>query len=428
MNPYLRFGLGGEPAAWAALAGAGLLLAVSFSAPSIDPGRRALRASLALLAAVAALLSWAYILHYLRGGPRIIDSAYYFLQARSLAHGELAFRVPEPLASFHGRFLLQAPDGGLGVLFPPGYPAALAAAFWFGAPLALGPVLAALLVPATYWLGRELGATPRVALGAAGLGVICAALRYHTADTMSHGWSALLGVVTLAAAARGTVWSFLLSGFSAGWLCATRPVTGAVLLFGSALLAARAGRRAGWLMVALLPGALLLALHQHALTGSFFGSTQLAYYAVADGPPGCFRYGFGQGIGCLFEHGDYVRARLPDGYGLLEAASNTLRRLGVHALDVGNAGPLALLVPWGAWLTRGERAARIAFGVIVAIILAYAPFYFEASFPGAGARLFADVLPIEHVFIAQALASLGALRFAFPLSLAGFALHTHHQH
>lgn len=429
MNPYLRFGLAGEPAAWAALIASAFALFGAFKCKKAfwEDNARARWLGLTVLGAVAALLSFAYLFHYLRGGPRIVDAAYYYLQARTLSLGQFTFSVPDPVASFNGRFLLQTQDG-LGVLFPPGYAAALATAFRLEAPLSFGPLLAAALVFATYWLARELGASVRAAFGAAALGVLSAALRYHTADTMSHGWAALLSAITLAAGTRATGPALLLSGFCGGWLFATRPVTGAVVLVGTALLARRAGWKILVLIGATLPGLLLLFAYQHALTGHWLTSTQLAYYALADGPPGCFRYGFGSGIGCWFEHGDFVRARLPEGYGAVAAVGNTLRRLGVHALDIGNAAPLALLVPYGAWLTRKQRAPRIAFGVVLGVILGYAPFYFEASYPGGGARLFADVLPIEHVFVAWALSSIGWLRFAWPVSLIGFAMHTHLQH
>jgi hypothetical protein len=51
----------------------------------------------------AALLSAGYIAYYLRGGPRIVDATSYFLEARALAQGNLAFDVPDPSGSFCSR-------------------------------------------------------------------------------------------------------------------------------------------------------------------------------------------------------------------------------------------------------------------------------------------------------------------------------------
>jgi hypothetical protein len=42
----------------------------------------------------AALLSLGYVAFYLRGGPRIIDATSYFLQARGLSEGHMAWHVP----------------------------------------------------------------------------------------------------------------------------------------------------------------------------------------------------------------------------------------------------------------------------------------------------------------------------------------------
>ena len=47
------------------------------------------------------------------------------------------------------------------------------------------------------------------------------------------------------------------------------------------------------------PGLALLGWHQLELTGQLFGSVQLRYYALADGPPGCFGLGVGPLAGFL---------------------------------------------------------------------------------------------------------------------------------
>ncbi len=431
-NPYLKLGLAAEPVAWVALGLSGAALALGCSQRARVAVRRAPTATLlALMSSSAALLSWGYIVYYLRGGPRIVDAAHYALQARALAHGFFTFPTPEPLASFNGRFLLADASGHrLAVLFPPGYPAALALATLSGAPLALGPLLAAALVLLSYLLARELGATRDVCLGAALLSVLSAALRYHTADTMSHGFAATLVAAASVALLRGSPGALLASGLATGWLCATRPVTGVVVLacsLGFALLGARRAHSV-WLLLGLLPGLAFFAFEQSAVSGRWLGSSQLSYYARADGPPGCFRYGFGAGIGCLFEHGDYVRARLPAGYGLWQAAATTVRRALVHSIDIANAAPLALGVPLGAWLARRERGYALIALITLGIAVGYAPFYFEASYPGGGARLLCDALPLEHVLLASALVALHKLRFAWPAALLGFAVHAHNQH
>ncbi len=407
-----------EPAAWfallAALAPMALLLVLRPRRPVHVP-----RTWLVALALLATALSGLYVHFYLRGGPRIIDATSYFLEARAMAHGMLTWPVPEPTASFRGRFLLArwTADGAVaGVIFPPGYPALLALGFLAGAPMAVGPVIAALLVLATAALARAVSHRDDVAVIAAVMSVLCAALRYHTADTMSHGAAALALTSALAFAflARDTppgryrIALLAAAGLAVGWLAATRPFSAAaVVLAGSPFLAFARQRRSwldlAWIAAGAVAPLALLAAHQLATTGHLLASSQRAYYAVADGPPGCFRYGFGRGIGCLVEHGTYVRDLLPDGYGLAQAVRVTARRLVLHVEDVLNLPMAVVLVPLGAWVARTNRRARALAAVVLAVILAYVPFYFDGDYPGAGARMFAEAIPAEHVLAALAM-------------------------
>jgi hypothetical protein len=385
---------------------------------------------LTLLCLLACALSWSYVGYYLRGGPRIIDATSYLLEAKSLAAGWFTFRVPDPVASFNSRFLLSGGDRhALGVIFPPGYPLLLSLGVRAGVPLLVGPVLGGLLVAVTYALARALGQDSKVALVAAVLSALCAALRYHTADTMSHGLATLLGCGALTCALRRDFRpGALLAGACLGLLLATRPVSAlvSVLLVGFALR--RAGARA-WLSVAvgMLPGVALLLLQQHSLTGSFFDSTQVAYYTASDGPPGCFRYGFGAGIGCRFEHGDYVARFLPNGYG----AAHALRNLGVHlwlfCQDATNTVPLTLMALYALHRHRATGLTLLGAGVALQA-LAYIPFYFDGNYPGGGARFLCEAIPLCQVLVARALVDLRLERFAAPLVLAGFALHARHGH
>jgi hypothetical protein len=384
---------------------------------------------LALLCLLAFALSCAYLSFYLRGGPRIIDATSYYLEARSLAAGAFSFHVPDPTASFRGRFLLASADGHrLGVIFPPGYPLVLALGVRLGRPLLVGPCLGALLVAATYALARALGQARRVAWLAAGLSALCAALRYHTADTMSHGLATLLACAALTLALqRGSRWTALGAGLCVGLLIATRPVSAAVSL----LLVGYVRRedRRSWLplLIGTLPGISLLLAQQHALTGTFLGSTQLAYYAASDAPAGCFRYGFGADIGCRFEHGGYVSQFLPNGYGFAAALRNFVVRFWLFATDATNAAPLTLLA--GYALARHFRSPLLLLGVgILLQALAYVPFYFDGNYPGGGARFLCEAIPFCQVLVARAAFDLRVTWLAPLAAVAGFALHARHGH
>ena len=468
MPPY---GLPRDLAQWAALA---LALAAIVVGPRLvrPAGRRGVFLALAALA--SASLSAVYVVAYLRGGPRIIDATSYYLEARALAQGFFAWPLVSPETAEMGRFLVRStgPDGArAAVIFPPGYPLLLARGFLLRVPLAIGPLLAAGITVATWDLAKSVTrdrapiVAPKPRLGvpelAAIFSVVCAALRYHTADTMSHGLAALCATTALAlgfravddvndGAHRRAAGLATGAGLALGWLAATRPVSAFAIalalifaLVESSPWIAPVNRRErlgllGLAALGTLPGLLLFFAHQHAATGSFGLSSQRAYYAVADGPPGCFRYGFGAGIGCVGEHGDFVSAHLAHGYGAFQALGTTLRRLKQHLVDPLNAEPLALLVLVGAGLAiraKGSRSRLLALAVL-AQIAAYSPFYFDGNYPGGGARFFADVLPFEHILAALAVVAIASrtrsperwAALAPALALVGFAVRAGFDH
>jgi hypothetical protein len=406
---------------------------------------------LALAAFVAALVSVFWMAAYLRGGPRIIDASTYFLQGRAMNHGLASWDVAEPTASFRGRFIFYREPGVGGGIFPPGYPALLSLGFALGAPMIVGPLIAGAIVVATWALARELALdsaatsarAESIARAAALLSVVCACLRYHTADTMAHGAAALLLTCTLAASisARrtGSGPMIAVAGLALGLLAATRPVSAlSPALAAAALVTAGRPRRLVGLGFAALPGLLLFAWAAKSVSGRL-ASPQHLYYAVSDGPAHCYRWGFGAGVGCLHEHGDFVLARMGGGgYGLWAALGTTARRMHAHALDAFNAEPLFLVTVWAIVTTlwRGPRAARVTALVVLAHVVAYAPFYFDGSYPGGGARMFADVLPLEHALVAAALVHVAPRRLAVgtkaaalvALCLLGFGVRASFEH
>ncbi len=409
-----RWGAPSEDVAWVAFAvGLGCVLATLAGRDPLGGMRQATRPRfLAGASLIAAFLTLGYAAHYLRGGPRIIDATAYVLQAKALAHGHLSWHVPFPSASFRGRFLLFTEPDHLAGIFPPGWPLLLSVGFILGSPMLVGIALSAGLVVATYVLARELSEDEGAARLAAALSVVCAALRYQTADPMSHAASALAVTVAFASALRAARGGarrrvFVVVGLCIGLVACTRPVSALPIAACVALVL----RKAAWrdlaaLVAAIVPGIAFLLVAQHAATGSFFTSTQQAYYSVSDGPPGCFRYGFGDGIGCVHEHGDFVHARLEHGFGLVAAAGTTLRRLHTHLSDALGAWPvLFLVVPACVMSVLRLPRLRMAWLLVGLQVLAYAPFYFDGDYPGAGARFFADVLPIEHAVIAASVAS-----------------------
>jgi len=387
-----------------------------------DLARR--RRFLTVASFVAAFMSLGYIAFYLRGGPRAAEAAGYWLQGRALSHGELAWKLSDPAASFRGRYLLFGLPDRLSGIFPPGYPLLLAVGFLFGAPMLVGPLLAAALVLAAWLLAREVA----VAAGehgdraewaariAVGMSLVSAAVRYHTADAVPHGAAAMAVAMAMACALRARrtreVRLLGVAGLALGWLCATQPASaipsGAIVLAIASRAEARA-RALAWVVGASLPGVMLLSAADHAATGHWLASPMAAYANVA-------------------EH--HARAPLD----LRAIATRTALYIRAHLLDVCNFEPLALLalVPV---LRRGRtRVAILAALVVAGQILTRAALSGENLTPSVGASALADVLPIEHALMALALVSLfprslaSATTATFGVALAGFALHASYEH
>jgi len=450
LEPLTWLGLPPHAFGWGAGLFGVLLLVPSVARSARRLGRFPL--GLPLLALSAALLSICYFALVLGGQPRIIDASTYLLEARTFAAGAFTFEAGETSALFRGRFLISPPAdrARLGAIFPPGYPAILSVFVRLGDFRLLGPTLAIAITLATAWLGILVTRRRWVGLLAALFSVLSAAIRYHTADTMSHGWSMLLATLALCAAvsiharSRPALTKASLPGFERlaphallgsclGALAATRPLTALAIGLACLLPLFRCRDLAAWscFALALAPGLCLLALHNRALTGELLGSPQLRYYALADGPPGCFRLGLG--AGCQVEHADVVAAQGGQGLTLGWMLQNTVHRLHWHALDVANC-ELLLPIAWywlgkSALAGKGRRALSQPLALaVLALPTAYALFYFQGSYPGGGARFLSELLPALHVALAAGLLSLRRVALGISLSLLGYAGHAAHVH
>jgi len=380
------------------------------------------RRFLTVSAFAAAFLSLGYIAFYLRGGPRDALAPAYWLQGRALSHGDLSWLAPEPSASFRGRHMLFAPPDHVAGIFPPGYPLLLAAGFLVGAPMLVGPLLAAGLVIATWFVAREIALASgdgddraeAIARVAVGLSIVSAALRVNTADTLPHGAAAVAVTLALACALRarrvGDPRLHALAGLAVGMTAAIHPASAVPV--GAVVAALAVGdreraRAASWAMAAALPGILLLLLANRAATGHAFVSPLTTYFST-------------------------VEPRPP--LRVVDALATTVRRLRAHLLDFDNLEPLALLAIVPLLRPPRSRAVVLAALVVAGQILVAAPFDASSVAPGTGARLLACVIPIEHALAAIALAQLFPRRLAgaavgtMALALAGFALHASHDH
>ncbi len=389
-----------------------------------DLGRR--RRFLALASFAAAFLSLGYIAFYLRGGPRAPEAATYWLEGRALAHGSFAWATPEPSASFRvGGLLFRPPDRLSGTL-PPGFPLLLAPAFLVGAPMLVGPLLAAALVLATWLVSRETALAcgeadskaEAIARAAVGLSVLSAALRRCTADAVPNGVSAVLVATALGVALRARRLEdarlFVPAGLAVGFLADTQPLC--AVSVAAVVLALAWGARARWSALGLgllgaAPCAGIWLLADHAATGHVWSSAAALYSSEiapsAEGHPP-----------------------------IRETTLVALRGLRVHLAQVSNLEPLALVaaVPLllqprraarGAFLTALVVGGQMGFTMLVAGL---------GELHGSGTGVLLCVVPLEHALIAITLARLFEQTFAqaalacCALSLGGFAVHASYDH
>jgi hypothetical protein len=366
----------------------------------------------------AAFLSLGYIAFYLRGGPRAPDGATYWLQGRALSHGNLAWNTPAPTASFRATHLLSVVPDRLSGILPPAFSILLAAGFLVGAPMLVGPLVAAALVVSTWLLGHELAAgagerdparAEAVARIAVGLSLVSAALRHDTADVVPDGSAATAIAMTLTASLRArrteTPKMFGVAGLALGFLLAAQPSASILVALAAlviALDAPRPARSVAWMVAASAPGAALLLAANHAATGHAFASPAAAYLVGVE-PRG-----------------------MP--LGAKARALATVGRLRQHLAAVANFEPLALLmvVP-----VAGKARSRTAtlFALLIAALAATVFLVAPLGGPGLGV-----VVPIEQALVALALVRLfpnSAARAAtagLALAAAGFAVHTSHDH
>lgn len=366
----------------------------------------------------AAFLSLGYIAFYLCGGPRAPEAATYWLQGRAMSRGDLAWTAPDPTACFRAAHLLSVSPGRLAGIFPPAFSLVVAVGFLVGAPMLMGPLVAAALVVATWLLAHEVAAAAgerdsaraeTVARIAVGLSVASAALRHGTADVVPDGAAATAIATALTAALRARRMAaarmFGASGLAIGFLLAAQPTASIPVAIAVLVLGLDAPRRApalGWIAAASVPGVALLLVANHAATGHAFASPAAVYFAGVE----------------------------PRGTSLA-AGTRTLailRRLREHLAEPTNFEPLAILavVPVvGRARSRGATVLALVIGALLTTALLGAP-------PGAPALVVA--VPLEQALVAFGIVRLfpttaaRAATAAFALVALGFGLHTSHDH
>lgn len=347
--------------------------------------------------------------------PHVMDEIAYNFQARMFVDGHLAvpLRLPRPA------FAMWFVDDRVRTfgIFPPGWPAVLAAGVLLRMTVWVNPILhgatTLLAARAAGMLSEEERGGRAAVLAAALYGLSPQALLL-AATQMSHTLVALTAAAVLVLGLRLTrpAPSPLHAaglGLALGMAAVTRPLCAVALGVAAALFLLLALRRRtlrpAHLVAVAVPAAVLVALlaaYNAHLTGSPLRFPQEVYFdehvPPVDHPifrygPGCNRLGFGPGHGC---------ERLPEGmHTVRHAVSNTEHNLESWFWLAGGL-PLAFALAPLAFAGRRERGARaIVLAVIPTVILLYGLYWYAGTCYGA--RFYHAALPSLLVLAALGL-------------------------
>lgn len=332
---------------------------------------------LRLAAAVLSVLVLAYTATAFRvaadGGGAWNDDAAYRYQAKCFAIGRIsvpqppeyeAFQVPST-TSFEGRCFGK---------YYPALPAMLAVGERLGAPWAIGPLLAALLVAGTFLLGRDL-VSPRVGWIAA---VLLAASPWFlnlSTTYLSHVPAAAAfvasAVATVRARRRGSIRWGLVAGASWGIGFLARPLTGLALALPFGIAAVRdlvvEGRRpVRWII-------------PFSAAAAVAGGVALAWNAALTGDPLTSAYSI---------------SKPADSFGLESAAAAGGPRRGPYTVDVARGTLDAQLTALTRFAFPVPLPARATPFLVLPLLL---PFLDRSRRGVAGLMLLACVvLPAAH--------------------------------
>ncbi len=375
----------------------------------LRPSRAVFLAATAGVAIVVAVLLQRGAMH---GQVLTVDASVYTYQARALAHFGFGQAPPTPILPFGGRFLFEGPDARLYGVFPPGYPLFLVPFVWLGQPLHAGPAAGALLVLASYALGRALTRNELAVRLAVLLSLGSFPRAMETADLLSHAvvGAASAGAVACALSAPRRPWLVAAAGALVGFTFSARLLDGLVLGAVVALPLAwhlrhkrLPARAAAMFVLGASPFVLFVAASQRAATGSYTTPTQGVYFERSDWPPTCHRLGFGKDVGCSVEHPDDRAAHGEDGYDVKDALHVTKERANTLEGDLFGLAALGLL---GVSLPFRRRSPRYLLAVtyVVGLTVAYGLFYYGNA-PYFGARHLFPAAPFLYVLVARALVS-----------------------
>ena len=345
---------------------------------------RAASARWAVRAAAGAILvlvlAWIAV-SVLQRFPNSGDEFCYLYQAETFALGRVT-NAAHPLQEFFGFHHVRQVGDRVFSVFPPGWPAVLAAALLTGMPTWLvNPVLGAVLVWLTWTVARRL-TTARSAVAAAAVVAVSPFFLFNSASFFAHTWCAILILAYAYAGIRA------IDGSRVGWAGAAGAALGMALVarnytavwcaapFAIALL--RRGRP-GW-----------RALAATAAAGAPFVLLALWYADATMGSP------FAQAMGGGFEA--YDDRWFPRGW-----VGRGLEITAGHLVNFLRWTPPALLAIY-AWTWRPRRGGQgppphFVDGIFPALVLGYF-IYVDRGGNSYGPRYYFEAFPFVAIAVA----------------------------
>jgi hypothetical protein len=349
----------------------------------LDLGRREWRWPLALFATGSSILISRVVFD---GVPHVPDEVAYWLQGKYFAAAHLSVPSPPEWSAFALPHTTNA-GGRWYSIFPPGWPAVLAAGFLFHVPTLVNPIIAGLTIVVLFGLVRQLYGAPTANLAVALL-ALSPMFLIMSAGLMSHPLAAFCTVVAASALHRGladgSAAFAVVTGGALGLLTATRPfegvlislVFGGYVLFRGATLQVPRVLRSCVLaaLTAIVVGGLLLPYHR-ALTGDAF-LDPITQYFDATYYPGSNRLGFGGDVGNTGWANDLLPGHSPFEAALNAQLTTQLINMELFGWPLGSLGGVALYV---AWRRRLWAPADALFVGIAAVTIAGQAFYWYSG-------------------------------------------------
>lgn len=328
--------------------------------------------------------------------PHIPDEVLYYFQARYLAAGRLTVPAP-PVPEAFSFYLLPDRAAQWYSIFPPGWPAVLAAGMWAGLPWLVNPLLAgvnillASLLLQTLYSRRTARMAVLLLAGSPWFVLMGMNFMAHTL-TLTGFLAAALGLAWARQTGQ-TRWAWA-AGLFAGLVGLIRPLDGVVVAGLLGLWAVGVGTRrlkwsalAGFAVAGMAVGGVMM-VYNRAITGHALQMPLATYYRDYFGP-GANALGFGpdRGLGWGLD-------AFP-GHSPLEAVINGLLNLfsinvELHGWATGSLGLAGLALLTGAVRRRDGWWLALA----AAVPAVYSLYWFNGG-PDFGARYwYLTILPL----------------------------------